>query len=65
MKFGSGHCWAVMADMPFQCRMEIGDSACGLADQDDGPQFQKRDSPHALTIGGSHYSSYEKLMPGH
>lgn len=39
---GSDHCWAFMAGKPFQCHMEIGDSACQLANWGGGSHFQKK-----------------------
>ena len=45
---------AIMAGTPVQCCMEIGDSACGLADQCAGSHSQKRGLEGVLQLSVNH-----------
>lgn len=38
---GPVQCWAVLADTPLECSVEVGDSACGVADYGGGSHFKK------------------------
>ncbi|KAI3363344.1 hypothetical protein L3Q82_011969 [Scortum barcoo] len=63
----SGCCGAVLADMPLQHCMEVGDSASGVANWGGGPSFLKRGTGECVpTTEGSHFSaSPGRSTPGH